>query len=155
MWRWLAADPREVVDLAGAGTLAAAPDGLQRGEGPHLGEELRRWRGIVARRRLVALMRRHGAVALGLATVLEALALLGAFPQWVVVAAPLAGFLISVTVFAFRGPSPFGLARLLDDKLGLNDRLATALEIEACGGEESPLERPHGRRCGGAAAGRA
>jgi hypothetical protein len=138
MWRWLAADPREVVDLAGAGTLAGG------GEGPHLGEELRRWRGIVARRRLVALARRHAVVALGLAAVLEILALLGAFPQWVVVAVPPLGFVVSVGVFAGRGPSPFGLARLLDDKLGLNDRLATALEIEARearGGSETPLER--------------
>lgn len=135
MWRWLAADPWEVVDLAGAGTLSGAA------AEPHLGEELRRWRGIVARRRLVALLRRHAVLALGLAALLEVLALLGAFPQWVVVAVPLAAFLVSVAVFALRGPSPFGLARLLDDKLGLNDRLATALEIEARGGEESPLER--------------
>jgi hypothetical protein len=135
MWRWLAADPREVVDLAGARALAAGP------EQPHLGEELRRWRGIVARRRLVALARRHAALALGLAVVLEILAQLGAFPQWVVVAVPLAAFLVSVTVFALRGPSPFELARLLDDKLGLNDRLATALEIEVRGGGETPLER--------------
>ena len=135
MWRWLAADPRDVVDLAGAGTLAD-------GTGEHdLGEELRRWRGVVARRRLVALLRRHGAVALGLAALLEIPALLGAFPQWVVVAVPLAALLASVGFFAARGPSPFGLARLLDDKLGLNDRLATALEIEARGGDESPLER--------------
>jgi hypothetical protein len=135
VWRWLAADPHEVVDLAGAGTLASGPGD------PHLGEQLRRWRGIVARRRLVALARRHAAVALGLAAVLEALALLGAFPQWAVVAVPLLAFLASVTFFALRGPTPFGLARLLDDKLGLNDRLATALEIEARGGSESPLER--------------
>jgi hypothetical protein len=135
VWRWLAADPHEVVDLAGAGTLAAGT-----GE-PHLGDELRRWRGIVARRRFVALARRHAAVALGLAAVLEILALLGALPQWAVVAAPLAAFLLSVAVFLTRGPSPFGLARLLDDKLGLNDRLATALEIEARGGTETSLER--------------
>jgi hypothetical protein len=135
VWRWLSADPREVVDLAGAGTLAAGV-----GEG-HLGDELRRWRGIVARRRLVALARRHAAVALGLAVLLEVLALLDVFPQWVVVAVPLAYFLVAVAVFAVQGPTPFGLARLLDDKLGLNDRLATALEIEARGGQESPLER--------------
>ncbi len=136
MWRWLAADPWEVVDLAGAGTLAAGVDD------PHLGEELRRWRGIVARRRLIALLRRHAVVALGLAAALEVLALLGAFPQWVAVAVPLAGFLVSVVAFAFRGSSPFGLARLLDDKLGLNDRLATALEIEARGGGPlAPLEQ--------------
>ncbi len=135
MWRWLSADPREVVDLAGAGAPAAGA------EERHLGDELRRWRGIVARRRLVALLRRHAAVALGLAAVLEVLALLGAFPQWVVAAAPLALFVLTVVFFAFQGPSPFGLARLLDDKLGLNDRLATALEIEARGGEESTLER--------------
>ncbi|MBS1883960.1 MAG: hypothetical protein JSS97_13515 [Actinobacteria bacterium] len=135
MWRWLAADPWEVVDLAGTGTVAATA------EEPHLGEELRRWRGIVARRRLVALLRRHAAVALGLAVVLEIAALLGAFPQWVVVAVPLAAFLASVAFFAFRGPSPFGLARLLDDKLALKDRLATALEIEARGGGKSSLER--------------
>ena len=135
MWRWLAADPRDVVDLAGAGALAGGS------EGPDLGEELRRWRQIVARRRLVALVRRHGAVALGLAAVLEILAQLGAVPQSVVVAVPLAVLLVSVATFALRGPSPFGLARLLDDKLGLNDRLATALEIEARGGGETPLER--------------
>jgi hypothetical protein len=135
VWRWLSADPREVVDLAGARTLAAGV-----GE-RHLGDELRRWRGIVARRRLVALARRHAAVALGLAALLEILALLDVLPQWVVVAVPLAYFLAAVVVFAVQGPTPFGLARLLDDKLGLNDRLATALEIEARGGQESPLER--------------
>lgn len=134
VWRWLAADPRDVVDLAGAGTLA---DG---GDEPHLGEELRRWRRVVSRRRLVALVRRHGAVALALAALLEILALLGAFPQGVVVAVPLAAFVVSVSVFATRGPSPFDLARLLDDKIGLNDRLATALEIEARGGGHTPLE---------------
>jgi hypothetical protein len=135
MWRWPEADPREVVDLAGAGTLA---DGAAEAD---LGSELRHWRGVVTRRRLVALLRRQGAIALGLAALLEALALLGLFPQWVVVAVPLAALLISVTWFAAHGPSPFGLARLLDDKLGLNDRLATALEIEARGGQESSLER--------------
>jgi hypothetical protein len=135
VWRWLSADPREVVDLAGAGALAAGVD--ER----HLGDELRRWRGIVARRRLVALARRHAAVAVGLAALLEVLVLIDVFPQWVVVAVPLAVFVASVAFFASRGPSPFGLARLLDDKLGLNDRLATALEIEARGGQESPLER--------------
>jgi hypothetical protein len=72
---------------------------------------------------------------------LEILAQLGAFPQWAVVAVPIAALVVSVSVFAARGPSPFGLARLLDDKLGLNDRLATALEIEARGGTETPLER--------------
>jgi hypothetical protein len=142
VWRWLAADPRDVVDLAGAGALAGGSDG------PALGEELQRWRRIVARRRLIALVRRHGAVALGLAAALEILAQLDAIPQWVVVAVPLATFLVSVTAFALRGPSPFGLARLLDDKLGLNDRLATALEIEARGGGETPLER---RTCADAA----
>jgi len=135
MWRWAAADPREVVDLAGAGTLADGPSEAD------LGSELRHWRGVVTRRRLVALLRRQGALALGLAALLEVLALVGLFPQWVVVAVPLAALLVSVAWFAAHGPSPFGLARLLDDKLGLNDRLATALEIEARGGEESSLER--------------
>jgi len=135
MWRWPEADPREVVDLAGAGTLA---DGASDAD---LGSELRHWRGVVTRRRLIALLRRQGAIALALAAVLEVLALVGLFPQWVVVAVPLVLLLISVTWFAAHGPSPFGLARLLDDKLGLNDRLATALEIEARGGEESSLER--------------
>jgi hypothetical protein len=135
VWRWLSADPREVVDLAGAGALAAGV------EERHLGDELRRWRGIVARRRLVALARRHAAVALGLAALLEVLALLDVFPQWVVVVGALAYFVVALAVFALQGPSPFELARLLDDKLGLNDRLATALEIEARGGQESPLER--------------
>src|ERR1700761_3398997 len=135
MWRWPLADPREVVDLAGAGTLADGPVEAD------LSAELRHWRGVVARRRLVALVRRQGAIALALAALLEILALLGLFPQWVVVAVPLAGLLVGVTWSAARGPSPFDLARLLDDKLGLNDRLATALEIVARGGEESALER--------------
>jgi hypothetical protein len=135
VWRWLAADPRDVVDLAGAGTLGAGPDAAR------LSEELRHWRGIVARRRLIVLLRRHGALALGLAALLEILAQLDVLPQWVVVAVPLAALVVSVSAFAARGPSPFELARLLDDKLGLNDRLATALEIEARGGGETPLER--------------
>gem|GEM_PF-4214629 len=123
-----------MVNLAGARELGEPAPGAD------LGEELHRWRGIVARRRLVVLARRHGAVALGLAALLEVAAQLGAFPQWVVVAAPLALFVVSVTVLSLRGPSPFALARLLDDELGLNDRLATALEIEARGGS-TPLER--------------
>ena len=44
------------------------------------------------------------AVALGLAALLELLALLGAFPQWVVVAVPLAYFVVAVVVFAVQGP---------------------------------------------------
>jgi hypothetical protein len=136
VWRWPAADPREVVDLAGAGALGE-PTG-----GASLGAELRRWRGIVSRRRLIVLARRHAALALALAVPLEIAAQLDAFPQWVVVAVPLALFLVSVTAFALRGPSPFELARLLDDKLGLNDRLATALEIETRdGGARTPLEQ--------------
>lgn len=134
MWHWPAAEPREAVDLAGAGTVAPAAAEA------NLGAELRRWRGIVGRRRLVALVRRNGALALGLAAVLEILAQLGLFPQWVVVAVPLVAFLGAVAFFVARGPSPFELARLLDDKLGLNDRLATALEIEARG-TRTPLER--------------
>ena len=134
MWRWLSAEPRDVVDLAGTGALA--PGSAEA----DLGAELRRWRGIVGRRRLVALVRRHGAIALAIAALLEILAQLDAIPQAVVIAVPLVLVGASVTFFALRGPSPFGLARLLDDKLGLNDRLATALEIEARGGE-SPLER--------------
>jgi len=134
VWRWASADPRDVVDLAGARELG------EPARGASLGEELRRWRGIVARRRLMVLARRHAAVALALAVLLEIAAQLGAFPQWVVVAVPLALFLVAVTVLSLRGPSPFGLARLLDEELGLNDRLATALEIEARGGE-APLER--------------
>jgi hypothetical protein len=134
MWRWATADPRDVVDLAGAGELG------EPARAASVGEELRRWRRIVARRRLVVLARRHAAVALALAVLLEIAAQLGAFPQWVVVAVPLALFLISVTAFGLRGLSPFELARLLDDKLALNDRLATALEIEARGGG-TPLER--------------
>ncbi|MFT3864907.1 MAG: hypothetical protein QM729_11600 [Solirubrobacterales bacterium] len=135
MWRWPAADPREVVDLAGAGATAVGNSEAS------LGEELRRWRGIVARRRVVVLARRDGALALGLAALLEVLAQFGLLPQWVVVAVPLAAFLVAVAWFVAHGPSPFELARLLDDKLGLNDRLATALEIEARGGAESFLER--------------
>ena len=136
MWRWPAADPREAVDLAGAGSVAAAS-----ARDADLTAELRHWRGIVARRRLAVLVRRNGALALGLAALLEIAAQLGAFPQWVVVAAPLAAFAVAVTAFTLRGPSPFELARLLDEKLGLNDRLATALEIEARGGAKTPLER--------------
>ncbi len=120
--------------MAGAGALG------EQASGKSLGEELRRWRGIVARRRLLVLARRHAAVALALAALLEIAAQLGAIPQSVVIAVPLVLFLASVASFALRGPSPFALARLLDDKLGLNDRLATALEIEARGGA-TPLER--------------
>src|SRR5262245_45648681 len=90
VWRWLAADPRDVVDLAGAGELG------DPARGASLGEELRRWRRIVARRRLVVLVRRHLALALALAAVLEIAAQLDAFPQWVVVAVPLAVFVVSV-----------------------------------------------------------
>jgi hypothetical protein len=135
VWRWPSADPREVVDLAGAGAPASGTSEAD------LGEELRRWRRIVSRRRLVALVRRNGALALGLAAVLEILAQLGLFPQWVAIGVPLALFVVAVAVFAANGPSPFELARLLDDKLGLNDRLATALEIEARGGGGTYLEQ--------------
>lgn len=123
-----------MVDLAGAGELG------EPAPGAGLGEELRRWSGVVARRRLLVLARRHAALALGLAALLELTAQLDAIPQWVPLAVPLALFLVAVTAFMLRGPSPFALARLLDDKLRLNDRLATALEIEARGAA-TPLER--------------
>jgi hypothetical protein len=135
MWRWLAAEPRDVVDLAGAGALAGGSAETR------LGDELRHWRGIVARRRLLVLARRHAVVALALAALLETLAQLDVLPQWVVIAVPLVLFLCSVGFFMSRGPSPFELARLLDDKLGLHDRLATALAIEGRGGAETPLEQ--------------
>ncbi|HYC81880.1 MAG TPA: hypothetical protein VEB65_08840, partial [Solirubrobacterales bacterium] len=121
--------------VAGGG--ASAAGGLEPG--------LSRQRVRIQRSRLGVLLRRHATVALALAVVLEALALLGAVPQLAVVVAPLVLLAATIAWALRRRLSLAAVAQLLDARLGLFDRLGTALELErrgaGDGGPRGALER--------------
>ena len=120
-----------------SGTGASAASDLEPG--------LSRQRVRIQRSRLWVLLRRHATVALALAIVLEALALLGAVPQLVVVVAPLVLLAVTIAWALRRQLSLAAVAQLLDARLGLFDRLGTALELErrgaGNGGPRGALER--------------
>jgi hypothetical protein len=124
---WLRADLSEAVRVAprgdGAGATALPPAELEAG--------LDRWSGRLSRSRALVVARRWLLVGLIVALVpgLVILAVGGSRPWWllgVVLVAPLAG-LVAIA----RPPSAARTAQVLDRRLGLADRLTTALELRS------------------------
>ncbi|MDO8210595.1 hypothetical protein [Conexibacter sp. CPCC 206217] len=118
--RWLTAEPGVVVVLG-------ERDGGRGVDRVPLTTGLQRWRVRIARVRALALARRWLIVALLLAALL---CLLGSGVA-VVVAVPCVLSLIACGALLRRRPSLSAVARLLDDRLALSERLATALELTA------------------------
>jgi hypothetical protein len=124
---WLRADLSEAVRVAprgdGAGAAALPPAELEAG--------LDRWSGRLSRSRALVVTRRWLLVGLIVALVpgLVILAVGGSRPWWlfgVVLVGPLAGLVAIV-----RPPSAARTAQVLDRRLGLADRLTTALELRS------------------------
>ena len=106
-----------------------------------LAAALGRFRTRAQRQRAGVLLRRHLTAAALLGIALQAFVLAGLIPQWALLAV-LVALALALTL-ALRRPVPLeGVARLLDERLGLFDQLATALEIEQRGtAAKRPLER--------------
>ncbi len=123
--RWLRADLSDTVRVSprSNGSAVSPPTELEAG--------LRRWSGRLSRSRAVVVARRWLLVALIVALIPGVVILVvgGSRPWWlfgVVLVAPLAG-LVAVA----RRPSTARTAQVLDRRLGLADRLTTALELRA------------------------
>jgi hypothetical protein len=138
---WLMASPREALQIRsrsspselGLATPAADPAELVTG--------LRHWRARVQRRRAGVLLRRHAIPAAGLSIVLQALVVAGVIPQAVLLV-PLAVLLLGVSIELALRPSLEEVAHLLDEQLGLFDRIATGLDIQRhVGPTRPPLEQ--------------
>ena len=123
--RWLRADLRDVVRVKprGDGSAVVPPAELEAG--------LRRWSGRLSRSRALVVARRWLLLGLIVALIpaIVILAVGGSRPWWlfaVVLVGPLAG-LVAVA----RRPSAARTAQVLDRRLGLADRLTTALELRS------------------------
>jgi hypothetical protein len=140
--RWLLAGPSEVLQVQSL----TRSFGLDLAEQPadhpeELLTGLQRWRARVQRRRAGVLLRRHLILAATLSIVLQALVVAGAIPQAALLA-PLALLLVGVSIELARRPSLEDVARLLDDQLGLFDRIGTGLGIQRhAGSTQRLLER--------------
>jgi hypothetical protein len=124
--RWIAADVADLVDVsAGAGE---APRGAD--SGASFAADLRLLRRRILRRWALAAAARYALLALAVALVPAALAALGAITWAWALVVPVAVFLVALGLRLARPPSTERVARLLDDRLGLFDVVATALQVE-------------------------
>lgn len=128
--RWLRADVRDATELRPrAGANAPDARGTDAPAGAQLDAGLRRWRAALRRHRAIVVVRRQLIVTAALAVVLQALHASGLFGQAVVPAVALALLLAGIAVVLSRGQSLEDVAHVLDERLGLFDQLATALDI--------------------------
>jgi hypothetical protein len=127
--RWLLAPPADVVGVRWrhAGADGAAP-------AVPLAEGLRRWRRRIERARSLGVARRWLAVALALGVVLAAPGTAAA-PALIASGAVL---VLGAALTLARRPSLTAVARLLDERLALAERIATAWEL-AGGPSDGPL----------------
>jgi len=100
---------------------------------PTFDADLRLLRRRVLRRWAAAVAGRYAIGALAVAVPAAALAAFGAIGWAWAAAVPAALFLVALTARLSRPPSTAAVARLLDDRLGLFDVTATALELERSG----------------------
>ncbi|HTC72274.1 MAG TPA: hypothetical protein VK655_05260 [Solirubrobacteraceae bacterium] len=110
--------------------LAPSPRSAARG-GPDLRGGLLAWASMIRRRRALVVVRRHLIAGLALTILVTAVSILlgGERRAWWL-AVPLALALVDAAVAASRRVSAEHVAQLLDRRLGLHDRLVTALGIE-------------------------
>ena len=102
--------------------------------------DLRLLRRRLVRRWALAVVGRYAIGALAVAVVPALLAAFGAIGWIWAIVVPAALFLVALAARLSRPPSTAEVARLLDDRLGLFDVTATALQVERAGGpvDEGP-----------------
>jgi hypothetical protein len=149
--RWLRAEEPAVISIRplGGRSAGAALSSEQAGDGAQLLEGLEQWRSRVRRKQAIVALRRYLLLGVGLSLVLEGLALAGAVAE-LVPAVPVVLALVAATLEATRRPSLEQIARLLDDRLGLFDRIGTGLELQS---HPEIQGRPLARRAASDAAG--
>lgn len=138
--RWLRADLSEVVRIRpvandGASTALASE---QAGTAEQLLSGLSHWRGRLRRRRAAVVLRRHLILGAGVSIVLEAMAVAGVVAQWAP-GLPLLAALVGAAIESARTPSLELVAHLLDDQLGLFDRIGTGLDLHSQDIQRGPL----------------
>jgi hypothetical protein len=123
-YRWLRADGHAVY-LELARSHRAAPYG-----GSDLRDGLRAWASMIHRRRALVVVRRHVIAGLAVTTLAVAVSILaGGDRRSLWLAAPVVLALADAALLASRTVSVERVAQLLDQRLGLHDRLITALGI--------------------------
>ena len=125
--RWASADARDVVSVVPRRHLSSAVPAPSS-----FAKRLDRWRARIARRRALAVVRRHLLVLAALVVVAEIVVLLtgnGHRPVWLI--APLLLALVDGAVVRARSVPADRAARMLDADLGLHERVGTALELQA------------------------
>jgi hypothetical protein len=95
--------------------------------------DLRLLRGRVVRRWALAIAARYAIAALAVALVPALLAAFGVIGWAWAIFVPVVLFLVALAARLSRPPSTAQVARLLDDRLGLFDVTATALQVERAG----------------------
>jgi hypothetical protein len=135
--RWLLADPRDVVRFA----RRTAPDAMPpSANDADLYAGLSAWQSIMARWRLVAVLRRWALVALTLALLLAVPGRLGAgLPVWIIAGVPAVLLVAGVVLGVRRPPSLATVARVLDHHLALKEQLASALALSGRADAHGPL----------------
>ncbi|HEX4306756.1 MAG TPA: hypothetical protein VHZ54_12000 [Solirubrobacterales bacterium] len=151
--RWLRADLADLIDVDRSGGVAAGQtdrDGRRKGSGSPdqvasagtatFDRDLKALRRRIVRRWALAVAARYALVALAVALVPAALAAFGAIGWIWAIVVPVALFVVALVARLARPPSLTQVARLLDDRLGLFDVTATALQFERSGApvEEGP-----------------
>jgi hypothetical protein len=130
--RWLRADLSEVVRIRPVANDSAstALASEQAGTAEQLLSGLSHWRWRLRRRRAAVVLRRHLILGAGVSIVLEAMAVAGVVAQWAPVL-PLLAALVGAAIESARTPSLELVAHLLDDQLGLFDRIGTGLDLHS------------------------
>jgi hypothetical protein len=131
--RWLRADLADLLDVSGPRDgVASARPGSDAGRASFEGD-LRGIRRRVVRRWALAAAGRYALAALAVALVPALLAAFGAIGWIWAIVVPAALFVVALGTRLSRPPSLAAVARLLDDRLGLFDVTATALQVERAG----------------------
>jgi hypothetical protein len=136
-YRWLRADVREAIQLELRPLARPSPSA----DATELRESLATWATILRRRRASVIARRHLTAWLGVAIVVEIVSvLLGGDRRTLWLLAPLALGLLDGAIALRRPVSLDIVARMLDRRLALHDRLVTAREILGAGAQPAGLD---------------